>query len=128
MTHKKIIEHELEGFGIRLNKKPPNIIFKKKEKVSDCKERAGLKVGVGGVKWGVRGVVGEVCVVGVARVYVSFSFGHQAVHEDVHFLGLYENECAIFVCLSGWNKLGEIRSGVNPFRQGFSDLNTERGA
>ncbi len=32
MTHKKIIEKELEGFGIRLNKTPPEIIFKKKEK------------------------------------------------------------------------------------------------
>ncbi|KAG5519357.1 hypothetical protein PMAC_001983 [Pneumocystis sp. 'macacae'] len=32
LTDKKIIEDELEGFGIRLNKKPPLIIFKKKEK------------------------------------------------------------------------------------------------
>lgn len=32
MVHKKYIEHELEGFGIRLNKQPPNIVFKKKEK------------------------------------------------------------------------------------------------
>ncbi|CAG8507367.1 13690_t:CDS:2 [Racocetra fulgida] len=32
LTHKKIIETELEGFGIRLNKKPPNIYFKKKDK------------------------------------------------------------------------------------------------
>ena len=32
LGHKKIIEKELEGFGIRLNKTPPNIIFKKKEK------------------------------------------------------------------------------------------------
>nr|CAG8438490.1 15365_t:CDS:2 [Entrophospora candida] len=32
LTDKKIIETELEGFGIRLNKKPPNIYFKKKEK------------------------------------------------------------------------------------------------
>eukprot|EP00002_Diphylleia_rotans_P008985 TRINITY_DN1899_c0_g1_i1.p1 TRINITY_DN1899_c0_g1~~TRINITY_DN1899_c0_g1_i1.p1 ORF type:complete len:368 (-),score=95.85 TRINITY_DN1899_c0_g1_i1:237-1340(-) len=32
VTHKKIIERELEGFGIRLNKQPPNISFKKKEK------------------------------------------------------------------------------------------------
>lgn len=32
MTHKKIIERELEGFGIRLNKRPPNITFKKKER------------------------------------------------------------------------------------------------
>jgi len=28
--HKKIIERELEGFGIRLNKQPPNMVFKKK--------------------------------------------------------------------------------------------------
>lgn len=32
MTHKKIIEHELEGFGIRLNKDVPNISFKRKDK------------------------------------------------------------------------------------------------
>ena len=30
--HKKIIENELEGFGIRLNKKPPMIKVRKKEK------------------------------------------------------------------------------------------------
>lgn len=32
MTHKRLIEHELEGFGIRLNKQPPNITFRRKEK------------------------------------------------------------------------------------------------
>lgn len=32
LTDKKIIEAELEGFGIRVNKKPPNIVFKKKDK------------------------------------------------------------------------------------------------
>jgi ribosome-interacting GTPase 1 len=31
-THKGIIEKELEGFAIRLNKQPPNIRFKKKDK------------------------------------------------------------------------------------------------
>lgn len=30
-THKHVITRELEGFGIRLNKKPPNITFKKKD-------------------------------------------------------------------------------------------------
>lgn len=30
--HKKLIEHELEGFGIRLNKTPPNVTFRKKSK------------------------------------------------------------------------------------------------
>ena len=32
ITHKKLLEHELEGFGIRLNKKPPAITFRRKEK------------------------------------------------------------------------------------------------
>lgn len=32
LTDKKIIEAELEGFGIRINKSPPNIVFKKKDK------------------------------------------------------------------------------------------------
>jgi len=32
MTHKRIIERELEGFGIRLNKKRPGIILKRKDK------------------------------------------------------------------------------------------------
>jgi small GTP-binding protein len=32
LTHKRIIERELEGFGIRLNKKPPAITIKRKPK------------------------------------------------------------------------------------------------
>jgi hypothetical protein len=32
MIHKKIIERELEGFGIRLNKQPANIEFKRRDK------------------------------------------------------------------------------------------------
>ncbi|TGZ82562.1 developmentally regulated GTP-binding protein 1 [Ascodesmis nigricans] len=32
LTDKRVIENELEGFGIRINKQPPNIVFKKKEK------------------------------------------------------------------------------------------------
>jgi small GTP-binding protein len=32
LTHRKIIEYELEGFGIRLNKKPPKIRIKRKDK------------------------------------------------------------------------------------------------
>ena len=32
LQHKRLLEHELEGFGIRLNKDPPNIVFKKKDK------------------------------------------------------------------------------------------------
>lgn len=32
LHHKQIIESELEGFGIRINKEPPNIVIKKKER------------------------------------------------------------------------------------------------
>merc|ERR1711970_942800 len=32
LGHKHILEHELEGFGIRLNKKPPNLSVTRKEK------------------------------------------------------------------------------------------------
>ena len=32
LTDKKVVEKELEGFGIRINKEPPNIVFKKKDK------------------------------------------------------------------------------------------------
>ena len=31
ITHKRKIEYELEGFGIRLNKKPADIAFRKKD-------------------------------------------------------------------------------------------------
>jgi len=38
LNDKRIIEVELEGFGIRLNKKPPNITVKKKDKGGEkCK-------------------------------------------------------------------------------------------
>ncbi|KAJ1862996.1 GTP-binding protein rbg1 [Coemansia sp. RSA 2703] len=32
LTHKAVIERELESVGIRLNKEPPNIVFRKKDK------------------------------------------------------------------------------------------------
>uniref|UniRef100_A0A6V1V1M7 OBG-type G domain-containing protein n=1 Tax=Heterosigma akashiwo TaxID=2829 RepID=A0A6V1V1M7_HETAK len=32
VTHKKLIEHELDGFGIRLNQRPPEITFRRKDK------------------------------------------------------------------------------------------------
>jgi hypothetical protein len=42
LTHKKLIEHELEGFGIRLNKQPPKINFKKKDKVGRAARQQAL--------------------------------------------------------------------------------------
>src|SRR6202012_4719828 len=32
LTHKKIIERELEGYGIRLNRQPPNIVLRRKDR------------------------------------------------------------------------------------------------
>lgn len=32
LIHKRLIEHEVEGFGIRLNKSPPNVVYKRKDK------------------------------------------------------------------------------------------------
>lgn len=32
LVDKRVIENELEGFGIRINKSPPNIVFRKKDK------------------------------------------------------------------------------------------------
>lgn len=32
MTHKKLIERELDGFGIRLNQEPPDIVFRRKDR------------------------------------------------------------------------------------------------
>jgi len=32
LQHKQILQHELEGFGLRLNKSPPNITFRRKDK------------------------------------------------------------------------------------------------
>ena len=32
LTHKRIIEKELEGFGIRLNSQPANLSFRRKDK------------------------------------------------------------------------------------------------
>ena len=32
LQHKRLLEYELEGFGIRLNKSPPNIGYRPKDK------------------------------------------------------------------------------------------------
>ena len=49
LEHKRIIEKEMEGFGIRLNKEPPNIWFKKKDK-GGINMTAPVR---GGAKWAV---------------------------------------------------------------------------
>jgi len=45
LTHKRIIERELEGFGIRLNKTKPEISLKKKDKGGvNITKRMGLEM------------------------------------------------------------------------------------
>merc|ERR1711953_1111219 len=57
LQHKKLIEHELEGFGIRLNKQPPNIYFKRKDKggvnLTSVVSQSELDIDV------VKGILGE---------------------------------------------------------------------
>eukprot|EP00457_Paulinella_chromatophora_P009077 gb/GEZN01009131.1/.p1 GENE.gb/GEZN01009131.1/~~gb/GEZN01009131.1/.p1 ORF type:complete len:398 (+),score=38.66 gb/GEZN01009131.1/:77-1195(+) len=43
VTHKRIIERELEGFGIRLNKKPPEIKYKIRDKGGISIVKQGIK-------------------------------------------------------------------------------------
>lgn len=47
MTHKRLIEKELEGFGIRVNRSLPDIYFKRKDK--------------GGVAFRSKGSCGSLC-------------------------------------------------------------------
>ena len=39
LTDKRVIENELEGFGIRINKEPPNIKITKKDKAVSLSPR-----------------------------------------------------------------------------------------
>ena len=57
VTQKKIMERELEGFGIRLNKRPPNLIFTRKEKGGlTYRNVAGSKLDEEAVRGGIGGV------------------------------------------------------------------------
>ena len=42
MTHKKLIEKELHGFGIRLNQRKPNVYFKRHDKGNPPPPPSGL--------------------------------------------------------------------------------------
>lgn len=47
---KRIIENELEGFGIRLNKKPPNVVVRKKDRGGINITNVGVVLPVCGVR------------------------------------------------------------------------------
>ncbi|TPX51258.1 threonine---tRNA ligase [Synchytrium endobioticum] len=67
LTDKRVIEKELEGFGIRLNRTPPAIVFKKKEK--------------GGVN-----VTSSVALTGLDNDSVKAILSEYRIHNaDVHF-------------------------------------------
>lgn len=66
LGHKKLIEHELEGFGLRLNKQPPNIAFRKKDKGG-----INLNAMVGYNCCVITGSLGVGCIVG-ATIRIRF--------------------------------------------------------
>ena len=99
ITHKRLIEHELEGFGIRLNKKPPEITYKKKDK--------------GGINFTTTVANPKVDLDTVKRV-----LGEYRVHNaDIHMRGDYEvddivdvieGRCIYIPCIYAINKIDQI--------------------
>eukprot|EP00889_Picochlorum_renovo_P005584 jgi/Picre1/32614/NNA_007960.t1 len=99
ITHKRLIEHELEGFGIRLNKKPPEITFKKKDK--------------GGINFTTTVSDPKVDLDTVKRV-----LGEYRIHNaDIHMRGDYEVDDVVDViegsriyipCIYAINKIDQI--------------------
>jgi len=99
ITHKRLIEHELEGFGIRLNKKPPEITYKKKDK--------------GGINFTTTVADPKVDLDTIKRV-----LGEYRVHNaDIHMRGDYEvddivdvieGRCIYIPCIYAINKIDQI--------------------
>jgi len=101
LVQKKKIEHELEGFGIRLNKKPPNISLKKKEK-------GGIAVSVApGFDWV---DCDEESVVGVLKEYkllnVAVRVNCNATIDDI--IDTIEGNRRYLPCLYVMNKIDQI--------------------
>lgn len=99
ITHKRLIEHELEGFGIRLNKEPPQITFKRKEK--------------GGINFTTTVAEPKMDMDAVKAVCVEYKV-HNA---DIHMKGDYEIDDLVDViegsrvyipCIYAINKIDQI--------------------
>ena len=101
LTHKKIIERELEGFSIRLNKKKPNVSFKKKDS-------GGINF-TNTMKTKPMNLNLEV-VTSILREYKI----HNAdvnIHEDItdqDLIDVIEGNCAYIPCVYVMNKIDQI--------------------
>ncbi|KAJ9465896.1 GTP-binding protein 128up [Diplonema papillatum] len=99
LTHKLIIERELDGFGIRLNKAPPNIVIKKKEK--------------GGLNLQSTVKLNKITHEEIGSVMKEYKL----LNADVCFYGDYdiddlvdaiENKCVYIPCVYVMNKIDQI--------------------
>lgn len=101
LTDKKKIERELEGFGIRLNKQPPNILFKKKD-------RGGINISMApGVK--LKGLDQET-ITSICKEYriasASITFRCNATADDL--IDIIEGGRKYVPCIYVLNKVDQL--------------------
>ena len=101
LTDKRKIEKELEGFGIRLNKQPPNIIFKKKD-------RGGINIALApGVK--LKGLDQET-ITSICKEYrvasASITFRCNATADDL--IDIIEGNRKYVPCIYALNKVDQL--------------------
>lgn len=99
ITHKRLIEYELEGFGIRLNKEPPNITFKKKEK--------------GGINFQTTVKDGQLDEDTVKKILAEYKIHNadvfvRADHSDEEFIDVIEGNRIYIPCVFVMNKIDQI--------------------
>jgi uncharacterized protein len=101
LIQKRIIEKELEGFGIRLNKKPPEIAYKQRDK-------GGIVVGLSGIKE--LTYLDKSLIQGICKEYrvtnAEFTFKVDATVDDL--IDVIEGNRVYIPCLYVLNKIDAI--------------------
>lgn len=99
MTHKKIIEKELEGFGIRLNKEPPLVTYRKSSK-------GGISI----IKTVKLTKITEEVIKAICKEYrlnsVEITFRSDATAEEL--IDVFEGNRVYIPCLYVLNKIDSI--------------------
>jgi len=99
LIHKRILEKEVEGFGIRLNKRAPNVIFKRKDKggvtISSTVRLSHLNEEL------VKTILGEY------KIYSADLRIHQDITED-QLIDVIEGNRVYVPCLYVLNKIDSI--------------------
>ncbi|DBA05251.1 TPA: hypothetical protein N0F65_007413 [Lagenidium giganteum] len=98
-THKRLIEHELEGFGIRLNKKKPNAVLRRKEK--------------GGINYQTTVPQSELDAETVEQILREYKWHNADVtlREDITvdaLIDMIEGNRVYIPCLYVWNKIDQL--------------------